>query len=52
MVISLCRIKVKRELNKDGTITEKEILPINFACDHRFLDGALGAKMIRLVNKY
>ena len=42
-------MKNKKILNKDGSITEAEILPINLAVDHRFIDGAIAAKMIKEV---
>jgi hypothetical protein len=47
MVISICASKIKKILNKDGTITEKELLPVYFACDHRYVDGVAGSKMIK-----
>ena len=36
-------------MNKDGSITEKDILPVNLALDHRYFDGAGGAKVLREV---
>ena len=37
----------KKVLNKDGSITELEYLPVNTAIDHRYIDGVLGAKLIK-----
>jgi len=48
-VITLCSLKRKRILNKDGTFTEKDILPVNLALDHRYFDGAVAAKIMREV---
>lgn len=50
MVISICASQIKKILNKDGTVTEKELLPVYFASDHRYIDGVAGAKMIKDVN--
>lgn len=49
-VATVCSTKKKKTLHKDGSITEEEFLPVNMAIDHRFIDGAIGAKMIREVN--
>lgn len=48
-VVTLCSIKKKRILNKDGSYTEKDILPVNMALDHRYFDGAIAAKVMREV---
>jgi pyruvate/2-oxoglutarate dehydrogenase complex dihydrolipoamide acyltransferase (E2) component len=48
-LMTICASKKKRILNKDGSFTEKEILPVNITLDHRFMDGVLGAKMIKFV---
>ena len=48
-VIAVCSMVKKKILNKDGTITEKEFLPINATIDHRIMDGVTGAKMIKEV---
>jgi hypothetical protein len=50
-VVTLCSVKTKKILNKDGSITEKEILPVNLALDHRYFDGAVGAKVLKEVDK-
>lgn len=49
MIATLCSLKIKRTLNKDGSITEREVLPVHFAVDHRYVDGILGAKMMNEV---
>ena len=46
-VFANCEIKKKRILNKDGSYTETEYLPVNFTLDHRFIDGVLSAKMVK-----
>ena len=46
-VFANCEIKKKKILNKDGTFTETEYLPVNFTLDHRFIDGVLSAKMVK-----
>ena len=41
-------VKLKKKiLNKDGSITEKEYLPVHFTLDHRFIDGVLSSKMVK-----
>jgi pyruvate/2-oxoglutarate dehydrogenase complex dihydrolipoamide acyltransferase (E2) component len=52
MVVAICSINKKKVLNKDGSYTEKSYLPLNFTCDHRFIDGVIGAKLVREVIKY
>ena len=49
MVMAICAIKNKKILNKDGSYTEKSYLPLYFTCDHRFIDGVLGAKLVKEV---
>jgi hypothetical protein len=49
MIATICSTKIKRILNKDGSVTEKEILPVHFAVDHRYIDGILGAKLMNEV---
>ncbi len=49
MVVAVCSTIKKNVLNKDGTLTEKNYLPLHFNCDHRFMDGVLGAKMVKEV---
>ena len=45
-------VKLKKKiLNKDGTFTETEYLPVNFTLDHRFIDGVLSAKMVKEAKK-
>lgn len=51
-VITICTIKKKKLLQKDGTYTFKEIIPINVALDHRYMDGILASKLISEVIKY
>jgi hypothetical protein len=48
-VFTICQAKKTHVLNNDGTYSEKEILRINMACDHRFIDGALGSKLLKEV---
>ena len=52
MVIAICSTNKKNVLNKDGTNTEKSYLPLNFTCDHRYIDGVLGAKLVKEVNLF
>jgi len=49
MVVAICSINKKKVLNKDGSNTEKSYLPLHFTCDHRFIDGVIGAKLVREV---
>jgi hypothetical protein len=42
-------ISIKKILNKDGSYTESQILPIHLTIDHRYADGVLAAKMIKMV---
>ena len=46
-VFANCQIEKKKILNKDGSITEKEYLPVHFTLDHRFIDGVLSSKMVK-----
>jgi hypothetical protein len=39
-------------MNKDGSFTEKDILPVNLALDHRYFDGAVAAKIMKEVQIY
>ena len=48
-MLTLGAIYIKKTLNIDGTITESEILPIHLSIDHRYADGVLAAKMIKMV---
>ena len=50
-VLTVCSTRIKKELNKDGTYTEKEILPIHMTIDHRFVDGTIAAKILKKVIK-
>lgn len=54
MVVAICAVNKKNVLNKDGTYTEKSFLPLYFTCDHRFIDGMLGAKLVKevLINRF
>ena len=52
MIIAICATNKKNVLNKDGTYTEKSYLPLNFTCDHRYIDGVLGAKLVKEVNLF
>lgn len=52
MVVAICAVSKKKELNKDGSYTEKNYLPLHFTCDHRFIDGMLGAKLVKEVFKF
>ena len=45
--LQIVKLKKKRILNKDGSYTETEYLPVNFTLDHRFIDGVLSAKMVK-----
>jgi hypothetical protein len=44
--------KFKKTLNKDGTMTEQERLPVHLSIDHRYADGAIAAKMIKQIKYY
>jgi pyruvate/2-oxoglutarate dehydrogenase complex dihydrolipoamide acyltransferase (E2) component len=39
-------------LNKDGSISEIERLPVHLSIDHRYADGILAAKMIKKIKHY
>ena len=45
--LPIVKLKKKKILNKDGSITEKEYLPVHFTLDHRFIDGVLSSKMVK-----
>ena len=45
-------IILKNVLNKDGSTSEKLFLPLHFTADHRYIDGVLGAKLIKQVKKF
>lgn len=49
-VITLCATKLKKKLQKDGSIIETEILPIKIAADHRYFDGMAGSKLMKIVS--
>lgn len=49
MVIALCSVYTKNELNKDGSTTEKSYLPVLIAADHRYVDGVLASKIMKEV---
>ena len=49
--LQIVKLKKKKILNKDGTFTETEYLPVNFTLDHRFIDGVLSAKMVKEAKK-
>ena len=44
--MTLCALKNKKKLQADGSYLESEYLPVNICLDHRYIDGALGAKLI------
>ena len=46
-VFACCSTYKKNIGNPDGSIVEKEYLPVNFSIDHRYVDGVLCAKMVR-----
>ena len=46
-VFACCSTFKKPTVNPDGSVTEKEYLPVNFTIDHRYVDGVLCAKMVR-----
>jgi hypothetical protein len=46
-VFTLCAMKKKKILQVDGSYLESEYLPAFICLDHRYLDGALGAKLIK-----
>lgn len=45
-VITICAIRKSSKLQSDGSTIENEYLPINICLDHRYLDGAVGSKLI------
>jgi hypothetical protein len=49
MILAICSVNNKKVLSKDGSYTEKSYLPLHFTCDHRFIDGILGAKLVKEV---
>jgi hypothetical protein len=52
MVLAICTLYKKNVLNKDGSTSEKLFLPLHFTADHRYIDGVLGAKLIKQVIKF
>mmetsp|Transcript_23244 Transcript_23244/g.24181 ORF Transcript_23244/g.24181 Transcript_23244/m.24181 type:complete len:311 (-) Transcript_23244:68-1000(-) len=46
-VATICTVKTKSILQKDGSLLKKEVITMNFALDHRYIDGVLGAKLAR-----
>lgn len=51
-VMTICKSRIKKILQKDGTYEEVELLPVNFAMDHRGLDGVLGGKILKNIYYY
>ena len=49
MIFTLCAIKKSRKLQADGSYIEREYLPVNICLDHRYIDGAIGSKLIKKV---
>lgn len=47
-VFNICEVEVKKKLNLDGTISVTEYLPVNFTLDHRYMDGVLSSKMVKV----
>jgi pyruvate/2-oxoglutarate dehydrogenase complex dihydrolipoamide acyltransferase (E2) component len=48
-VLTICAFKNKKILEKDGSVIEREFIPVYLAVDHRYIDGAIGSKMIKEV---
>lgn len=36
-----------KDLKEDGKYEEKDVYPVNFTLDHRYVDGMLSAKMVK-----
>lgn len=51
-VATICASTTKKILKLDGSFDVKNVLNMNFALDHRYIDGALGAKIIREMNVF
>lgn len=46
-VVTINSIVKEKILMKNGDYQENEVMNINFSIDHRYMDGAVGAKLIR-----
>ena len=44
-------VYTEKTLQKDGTYKQREVLPVTFTLDHRYIDGALSAKMVAEARK-
>ena len=41
------KLKKKKTINSDGSVSSQEYLPVNFTLDHRYMDGVLSSKMVK-----
>lgn len=51
-VATICSTTRTKLLNKSGEEIEDELMTLNFALDHRYMDGMLIAKLIKEINYY
>ncbi len=42
----------QRVIMKDGAVTSATVMSVNLACDHRAIDGAVGAKFLGAIKTY
>ena len=47
-LFNLCEVETKKNLNLDGTVSDVEYLHVNFTLDHRYMDGVLSSKMVKV----
>lgn len=50
-VVTLNSIVKEKILLKNGDYKESDVMNINFSIDHRYMDGAVGAKLIKHMKK-
>ena len=47
-IFNLCEVETKKKINLDGTVSVVEYFPVNFTLDHRYMDGVLCSKMVKV----
>ncbi len=52
MFAALGKMKVVRELQADGSVLEKTVMPVNYAFDDRIIDGIYAGRAMNLIKKY
>ena len=50
-IMNCCNVVKKKVVNPDGSVSDKEYLPVYFSLDHRYVDGVLCAKMVNEARK-